>query len=255
MENAAEAIKMAAAVLVFVGALAVAIIMIGQARATSDSILYMKDTSNYDSYTESDEAVTSGVVTAEGNRIVGLETIIPSLYRYYKEGFTIKFVDENNQKIILYEKTHIVTNPPETQEYIDWVDEYSSLGYTAGLNAITNRLTLNLEINYFDLADETSRTKINGAWTAGNVDDDISRDKQYTLIRKNIEYFLTGIQPVTGVSLTPVDLTKLADFRVRLQVDYAGHSFEEILSEIVTVDANNPNQSTKKRVITYKLIP
>lgn len=91
MENATEALKMAAAVLMFIMALSVAIVSFGQVRSTSDSILNMHDRET---------------VYIDGNfyykatgteRTVGLETIIPTIYRVYYENYRIvfKFSEDN----------------------------------------------------------------------------------------------------------------------------------------------------------------
>ena len=47
MENAVDALKIAFSVLVFVIALALAVSVVGQARATSDIILSLNDRTNY----------------------------------------------------------------------------------------------------------------------------------------------------------------------------------------------------------------
>lgn len=85
MENASDALMMAFGVLIFVMALTVAINSFSQAREVSDIVLFSADETNfYDYYDE----VTSA--SAE-NRIVGLETIIPTLYKYHKEKYTVLF--------------------------------------------------------------------------------------------------------------------------------------------------------------------
>ena len=81
MENAVEALKMAFAFLTFVLALTVSVIAFSNVKATSDVILYAKDETNYYDYIKDNNV--SG--RAAENRIVGLETIIPTLYKYYKE--------------------------------------------------------------------------------------------------------------------------------------------------------------------------
>ena len=83
MENAADAFKMAAAVLIFVVALSISINAFGEARITSRMILDYKDR-EYD-YTYVDD---NGGTT---ERIVGLDSIIPSIYKAYKENYKIVF--------------------------------------------------------------------------------------------------------------------------------------------------------------------
>jgi len=78
MENASEALMMAFGVLIFVLALTVAMNSFNQVKSTSDVVLYRDDETNYYDY----QGATGA---ASQNRIVGLETIIPTLYKYYKE--------------------------------------------------------------------------------------------------------------------------------------------------------------------------
>ena len=85
MENAADALKMAAAILMFVMALSVAIISYGQVRSASDSILDMRDRET--------EYIDGNFYyeTTGTERTVGLETIIPTIYRVYYENYRIVF--------------------------------------------------------------------------------------------------------------------------------------------------------------------
>ena len=85
MENAADALKMAGAVLIFVLALSIIIFAFSQARQTSDTILTYRDRETM--YVESDYYYTS-----DGKeRIVNLETIIPTIFRAYLENYKIVF--------------------------------------------------------------------------------------------------------------------------------------------------------------------
>ena len=84
MENAVDALKIAFAVMVFTIALTLAISTFSQARETSEAVLFMNDKTNY--YSWEDE-----VNYSEDKRIVGIEAIIPTLYRYYKENYTVIF--------------------------------------------------------------------------------------------------------------------------------------------------------------------
>lgn len=85
MENAADALKMAGAVLLFVLALSVIIFSFGQVRETADTILDYKDRET--SYIDGNNYYT----TTGTERQVGLETIIPSIYRAYIEEYKIVF--------------------------------------------------------------------------------------------------------------------------------------------------------------------
>lgn len=82
MENATDALKMAAAVLIFVVALSISINAFGQARKTSQAIVEMRDREYDYTYVEDNGST---------ERIVGVESIIPTIYKAYKENYKIEF--------------------------------------------------------------------------------------------------------------------------------------------------------------------
>ena len=85
MENIAEALKMAGAVLLFVLALSIIIVSFGQVRQSVDIIIDYKDRETF--YIE-----TSYYYKSIGNeRTVSFETIIPSVFRAYLENYQIVF--------------------------------------------------------------------------------------------------------------------------------------------------------------------
>lgn len=90
MENAAEALKMAGAVLLFVLALSVAIVSFGQARETADTILDYRDREVQ--YIDGEEYMDYFYYKSTGTeRTVGLEAVIPTIYRSYIENYKIVF--------------------------------------------------------------------------------------------------------------------------------------------------------------------
>lgn len=91
MENAIDALKIAAAVLVFVLALSITINAFGEVRQASQVILDSKDREYDYTYVEENKDASGNVVTT---RIVGVETIIPSIYKAYKENYKIRFSTE-----------------------------------------------------------------------------------------------------------------------------------------------------------------
>ena len=93
MENVTEALKMAAAVLVFVVALGISISSFSEARQTSDMLVRYNDREYVTQYMEN---------TGKKTREVSLETIIPTLYRAYKENFTIYFYRSDGTPLVLY---------------------------------------------------------------------------------------------------------------------------------------------------------
>lgn len=93
MENAADALQMAAAVLIFVLALTIAINSFGQARAASQAVLDYNDREYDYSYVENNGTT---------ERIVSLESIVPSIYKAYRENYKIVF-DNLPEDDYLYE--------------------------------------------------------------------------------------------------------------------------------------------------------
>ncbi len=90
MEDAVDALKMAFSVFVFVIGLAIVFNMFTRAREVSDYVLEHTDNTYFAKYVYADNSNTDG-------RTVGIETIIPTLYRYYKEKFMIDVVVSNPQ--------------------------------------------------------------------------------------------------------------------------------------------------------------
>lgn len=82
MENASEALKMGAAVLIFVMAISISIFAFTKVRQASTAIMDKFDDKSY--YSDDN-------VDIQTNRIVGIETIIPTLYSYYDSNTTILF--------------------------------------------------------------------------------------------------------------------------------------------------------------------
>ena len=103
MEHAVEALKLAAAVIVFVLAVSLTYMLFSQTKTTADSIFYIRDSQKYmeEENLENIVYITSTGVTT--NRTVNMETIIPTLYRYHKENFGVTIVvkdDAGNYKIL-----------------------------------------------------------------------------------------------------------------------------------------------------------
>ncbi len=86
MENAADALQMAAFVLIFVLALSISINAFGEARQTSQILLDYRDREYDYDWIESNKKEDTA-------RIVGAEMIIPSIYKAYKENYKIVFED------------------------------------------------------------------------------------------------------------------------------------------------------------------
>ena len=82
MENGAEALKIAFAIMMFIMALSLSISSISQANSAVTAIIGYNDRETNYSYVEP---------SSSSNRTVGVETIIPTMYKAYKENFNIYF--------------------------------------------------------------------------------------------------------------------------------------------------------------------
>lgn len=166
MENATHALLMAFAVMVFVIALTVSMVSFSSVKQVSDIILYTKDETNYYEY-------QGAISKAAENRIVGLETIIPTLYKYYKENYTVVFkegtYDYNTGDISNWKYLPIY----ETSANRNWQSSYSELIYKKyGIEKPDTK------IFSFDLDEETLRHE---PWTGS-----------YDRIKNNLDCFLKG---------------------------------------------------------------
>lgn len=122
MENATEALKMAFGVMMFVLALSLAISSFSSATQAVDTIVTLKDRETQYTY------VTPA---SNSNRIVGIETVVPTLYKAYKENFRVQFFDRDGTKpLALYYQTDSFGNKTKdengrniTINYIDLESE------------------------------------------------------------------------------------------------------------------------------------
>ena len=98
MENAVEAIKMGFGMMVFVIAISATMYLFTSVSSTSQVILYSSDKTNYyDNIKFKDE--NKEITT----RIVNVETIIPTLYRYYKENFAVQIFNRDGKLVQIFD--------------------------------------------------------------------------------------------------------------------------------------------------------
>ena len=229
MENVVVALKIAFAVFVFVMALSLAMYMFTQARETADVVLQSSDVTEFMDYT-SLANVIDGSTTVDGNeRIVGLETIIPTLYKYYKENYTVIFLNSNGSPLELY----------ETQTNINlWSTGYTNKYYSNNTD---------LRVCSFDVDEETRRHE---PWT-GNTD----------YYKQNLDMFLSGgtfyYPSGSGESYNYSDIIGNGGFIEK----YKNSQFRESLGEYTfnSVDSGATTGTTnvegrEKRVIVYTLM-
>ncbi len=90
MENAAEALKIAFAILMFVAALSLSISSFTSAKTAIDNIITMRDKTQKYMY------VTPA---KSSNRTVGIETVIPTMYKAYQENFRVVFMQKDGEEL------------------------------------------------------------------------------------------------------------------------------------------------------------
>jgi len=111
MENAVNALKMGAAILVFSIALSIIFMLFTRVNEASQAVFESVDQDRY-----MDEETMSMYAKADSNRIVGVETIIPMLNNYEKEGNCIIILDENEQ-ILSFKYPKYRNNGQPTEYY------------------------------------------------------------------------------------------------------------------------------------------
>lgn len=225
MENAVDALKMAFAIFVFTMALSLAMYMFTMARETSDVVLKSSDVTALMEYTEVSDMI-------DEDRIVGLETVIPTLYKYYKENYTVIFRNSDGTPLELY----------ETRTNVDlWSAGYTNRYYS------NNKDT---KVCSFDVDEETRRHE---PWT-GNTN----------YYKQNLDMFLSGgtfVAPSGNGMDYDYSNGRVNGWGNRSFIDeFKDEQFRESLGEytyndIASLTGNQTNvKAKKKRVIIYTLV-
>lgn len=251
MENAVDALKMAFAVLVFVLAISIGIAVFTQARTASDVILQGQDSTEYYNYIHAGiyDDETGEWISIGETRIVGIETVIPTLYRYYKENYTVVFLEADGTPMELYktmtEPTLWSGSDPSTNKIASIVSKY----YDGILDAHTGVRQDDLKICSFDLEEEINRHE---PWT-GNANTDA---------KKNVDAFLNGEE-----FAFPSNDGRVYKYKGFIK-EHGNHKFREQMGEYnYDLNAGSGEQDTnthgayddtiknkKKRVIVYQLV-
>lgn len=156
MENAVDALKMAFAVLIFTMAIGLAMYSFSKAKEASTFVLTRDLDIHY--YDQTAIFKDDNEVRANKDRIVGVETVIPTLYSYFKEEYTVIFYtgtyDYTNGKITNVRKVNIYDSHTSNDTYISSYNIYDKSKNKAvyGLDATDEKLrnepwTLNPDAN------------------------------------------------------------------------------------------------------------
>lgn len=220
MENAVDALKIGFAVLVFAMALSLAMYMFTQARETADVVLHSSDITKYMEYIEPEEGIGKRVA---GSRIIGLEAIIPTLYRYYKENYMIIFAKDSGEASLInfqsFEPLYRSKTNPELWSSNPMASKNDSIIYC------------------FDVDGETSRHE---PWTGNSAEN-----------KKMIDTFIRG-----GIySYTDSRGQQNVDFGRGILNKYKGKKFyERFYDNVKITSSSSENNLEGKRVIIYSVI-
>lgn len=257
MENAVDALKIAFAVFVFIIALVLAFSVIGQLRATSDVIFALNDKTNEYDYVSSNDTNASNK-----DRIVGFETIIPTIYRYAKEQYAVTILDTSGTPIVRYDlytegfinewdtilkkmnrtstRAEVESTFNEIKDRISIVDEVISKENSAWSNKIWNSMVTGSE----------------GTYTAGNLykvtNDNVATisvgapwGSEHSEIIKRIEADIIGTEyEKNGVRYTGKNLNQYRNRKFKekfIEIQTSG-------TTIVDTDENNDIQYSLETV-------
>ena len=227
MENAVDSLKIAFGVLIFTVALSISISTFSNARRAIDGITTIKDKTQEYVYLE--PSTTS-------NRDVGIETIIPALYKAYSENYRVEFWVKDSagteKKLILYSRRNVEAREKNWEEvnYIDLIDE--NFGSESLAIDHLNALLTNGHTKFYINASKAYGVK------------DISAYKRYNSTNTILLYD-EEIGSIAIGSEGLYEFLKDKKFEERL-----GEYYQEDKSEGKVSDTLEINK-TKKRIITY----
>ena len=185
MENAVEALKTAAAVLIFVIAITVSFSMFSRAKTTADAVLLAQDSQEYlesaelesTLYTSSEaissntSAVTQGdnaTITTDGYRIVQPDDVISTIYRYNLEKYGVTLVElgenmkgnviarfDSNTESVMRQWYNIQDGRDSNDELVTAEDQKENYAQT-----IKNNTTVNLDGGRTTIAPDFSPEKL-----------------------------------------------------------------------------------------------
>ncbi len=194
MENASDALHFVFGVFIFLLACVLLFIMVDLVlNVTTDAIL-KGDKAEYFTYVKNPDDT---IIDANGNRIVTLESIIPALYRYAIESYSVTIIDKDGDIVTRFSSNteSLCANFDDTrvtkQTKLDHIKELNKWVLApTGSNLLTENLDRSDEIlgELFeriygqDQYANNDRTKFNAYWLgtdaliAQRVDSDLSRN-------------------------------------------------------------------------------
>ena len=212
-ENIADALKMAGSVLLFVMGLSIAILAFSQARESMDIVLSYSDRESLS--IEGNPRFYYLSKDNDTSRYVGKETIIPAIYRAYKENYKIVFKFPDDYYLFKQEVKNAI-----------------------GLNKEKKISTLDLA-NQSLSSDLASRQFLNGI---------IYGDFEYENEKSKNDYINKFKITPNDISLYQYLTEKESTYKIK---EYLGTYYIEDVNGTSEVNAVN---KTEKRVITYEFV-
>lgn len=249
MENATDALKIAFAVIIFVLALTIAIYMFSELNQVSKIVLSSSDITNFYEYE----------IVENQTRNVGLETIIPTLYKYYKENYTVLFLQKDGKPLELY------NSQTERRLWGGGVDLETEINSNAGVIAKYYTNNKNSYTNFYKNWDNLYDKR---AVCAFDVDEETTRHEPWTGsesdFNKNLDCFFNG-ETFIYPSAEKNDDGTIKAYNYAEEIGrggfiqkYSSTKFKEMLGEYtysLTDDDNNSLlKNRKKRIIIYQIV-
>lgn len=226
MENVTEALFLAFAVLTLVIALSMGISAFSSARETSDMILRHADATTRIEYEE-------GSAGSSAYRIVGLETIIPNLYRYNKEKLRIVFLKGSiSGSDVLTITGPLTIYTSQTNDAL-WSQNYTGDALASPPIDSAYGFKLNSgskNISVFDTNEESSR---NEPWQVGDS----------TILNNNIKALISGGSVTYKIQGVDTTYNYAGN-----PLTYSSYKYAEVISRETKAGGNN---TTKQTTITY----
>ena len=210
MEHAAEALKLAFAVILLVLALSLTMSIFAKVNSTADIVLSANDRTIYDTYNQ--------YILPEdksGNRIVGMETVIPTLYKYSKERYKVVFKKGS-------------------------YDEVTKSVNISGPLVIYKSSANNEDISSFDIVEENKRGE---PWLASPEQ-----------IKLNLDAILSGSTYSNGIEEIDYNGNPLANMQKKFVEQVGEIVVKKENTEEMDSNEVIGKKTTKKRIITYILI-
>lgn len=224
MEDAVEALKIAFGALVFVLAITVTFFVISQARATAETVFYVSDKTNFYDNVKADKN--------NRNRVVGLETVIPTLYRYYRENFIVQIVDKEGKLLQLFDTT-------------------TEAEVSVAAKIIAGRRTEKQDYLMNTYSGSASGAKnMYGAPWVGTTDEDA---------KARIDFYVKGVEGYinnTRVDYSNSGLLKIVNPNTKFEEIFTEYQYDgdTIKSEDEEIELVGNLQAENKIIITYKII-